>query len=255
VNFTAAVTNSVAIPIVTAATTPEGSVSFYDGTASIGSSTLASGVATYSTNALSVGQHNITAVYTGTQGFSASTSNVVAEVISAADFSLSASPASLSVYTGEAASYTVTIAPGAGFDLPVALTCAQAPVTITCSFSPSTVTGGNWSSTLVVQTHAPKSGTTTSALSARLGFTALAGILLFFIPRGPRRRRHIWPMFLLFLAALAAATAITACGGPGSLSGGTQAGAQTITVAATATNGSQTLTHATAVTLNVKSLF
>ena len=91
--------------------TPPGSVSFYDGTALLDTVTLVSGSATLSTNNLTVGSHNITAAYGGGPGFSPSTSNSV--VVSIQDFSILASPTSGTVYTGEPASYTVTITPEA----------------------------------------------------------------------------------------------------------------------------------------------
>jgi N-acetylneuraminic acid mutarotase len=255
VTFTATVGISTVVPIVSPAVTPTGTVSFYDGTTLLATENIASGVATYSTSALSVGSHNITADFAANPDFNASPSNLVVEVINPADFSISASPGSQSVYTGEAATYTVTITPGTGFDLPVALSCTQLPANTSCSFSPATVNGGAWNSTLVVQTAPPSPVTTASALSAKLRVTALAGFFLLIIPRRLRRYRKSWPLFLVILAILAAGTAITACSAPGPLAGGTPLGAQTIAVTGTATNGSQTLTHTANATLNVNSLF
>ena len=60
---------------------------------------------------------------------------------------------------------------------------------------------------------------------------------------------------LLLILAFFAISAITACSGSRSLVPGTPLGAQTITVIGTATNGSQTLSHQTTVTINVNSLF
>jgi hypothetical protein len=62
-------------------------------------------------------------------------------------------------------------------------------------------------------------------------------------------------MLLLIFALLAVGAAMAGCSAPGLLTGGTPVGAQTITLTGAATNGSQTLTHATTMTLNVKSLF
>ncbi len=62
--------------------TPTGSVQFFDGTNSLGTSTLnAAGVATYNTSSLSVGQHNISAVYSGDANDNASASAVLTQVI------------------------------------------------------------------------------------------------------------------------------------------------------------------------------
>jgi hypothetical protein len=63
-------------------------------------------------------------------------------------------------------------------------------------------------------------------------------------------------MLLVFLAlSIAAAAGINACGGSSRLTGGTPVGAQSITVTGSATNGAQTETEQTTVTLNVQSLF
>ena len=230
---------------------PAGSVSFFDGGTLIGMATLTAGVATYSTNTLAAGSHNITAAYGGATGFASSTSSVVVELIE--DFGISASPGSLTVYTGEAASYTVTVAAASGFSLPVALSCSQLPPDTTCAFTPATIGSGNGTSTLVVQTTAPSQASIAPVFARRVPVVALAGLLLLFIPK--RLRRKGWPVFLLLLAFLTAGSAVTACSGSRSLVGGTPVGVQTITVTGTATNGTQTLNHRTSVTLNVNSLF
>ena len=231
--------------------TPLGSVSFYDGATLMGTGTLASGVATYSTNILAGGSHNIVATYGGATGFATSTSSVVVEVIE--DFGISASPGSRTVYTGEAASYTVTVTADPGFNLPVALSCSQLPAGTTCVFTPATIGGASGISTLVVQTTAPSKASIAPVFSPGYRVVALAGLLLFFIPKRLRRKR--WPIVVLILAFLAVDSAITGCSGSRSLVGGTPVGAQTITVTGTAATGTQTLNHRTSVTLNVNSLF
>jgi hypothetical protein len=247
VTFTATVGSSTA--------TPAGNVSFYDGPVLLSTSPLASGSVNYSTSALSVGSHNITATYAGDSGFNSSTSNLVVEVISPADFSISASPAIQTIYTGESATYSVTITPGTGFSLPVALSCTQLPANTSCTFSPATVSMGYKSSTLTVRTAAPATGKSASSLATKTGVSLLAGFLLLFIPHRLRRYRNGWPMFLAILACLAMGAAVSGCSAPASLTGGTPVGTQAVTITGTATNGSQTLAHATTVTLNVKSLF
>ena len=172
-----------------------------------------------------------------------------------ADFGISASPGSDSVYTGEAATYTVTVTPISGFNWPVALNCSQLPANTTCSFSPASIAGGAGASTLTVQTTAPSQPVAVSALSTGYRVAALAGLFLLFVPKRLRGYRKGWPMLLVVLAFLAAGAAIAGCSGARSLVGGTPVGAQTITVVGTVTSGSQTLSHETTVTLNVKSLF
>lgn len=239
---------------VTATTgTATGTVTFYDGTTSLGTGALSAGVATYSTSTLTVGSHNIAAVYAGAGADVASTSNVVTEIV-LSTFSLSVAPASRTVYTGEAADYTLTVTPGTGFTLDVALTCAGVPANTTCSLTPATVSGGSGTSKLVVQTTAPsQSKTTASGRAAMPGWPLLAGVLLLFLPRQWRRgRMGLW--VLVMIAGLSSA-ALSGCGGSGTLSGGTAAGSYTVTVTGTATDGTIVLTQSATATVKVKSLF
>jgi hypothetical protein len=80
VTFTA----NVAASVKGISALPTGTVTFYDGSTSLGSMTLSSGVASYTASALSVGTHNITAKYSGDSNFMASTSAVVSQLITLA---------------------------------------------------------------------------------------------------------------------------------------------------------------------------
>jgi hypothetical protein len=98
-------------------TAPTGSVSFMDGTTSLGSGALnGSGIATYTTATLSVGSHSITAVYGGDTNFTGSTSNVVSQVVNAAKaastttVTSSASPST----AGQSVTFTATVAGPSG---------------------------------------------------------------------------------------------------------------------------------------------
>jgi hypothetical protein len=73
ITFTSKVTSGVG--------TPNGSVSFKNGAATLGTVSLASGTATFTTSSLSAGSHSITAVYTGTADFASSTSKAVTETV------------------------------------------------------------------------------------------------------------------------------------------------------------------------------
>jgi len=60
------------------------------------------------------------------------------------DFSLSASPTSVTVNAGQIANYTVTVASlGPSFGSAVSLSCSGLPAASSCSFSPVTVTPGS----------------------------------------------------------------------------------------------------------------
>ncbi len=73
VTFTATVTSSGG--------TPTGTVTFKDGTTTLGAGTLASGVATFTTSALSAGAHTITAAYGGATDFARSTSPALTQTV------------------------------------------------------------------------------------------------------------------------------------------------------------------------------
>ncbi len=82
-----AATTVYGIPVTFTATltgpvdTPTGTVTFMDGATPIGTGTIASGVATFTTSALVVGSHPITAVYSGDAEFNPVTSSVVTHVV------------------------------------------------------------------------------------------------------------------------------------------------------------------------------
>src|SRR6202034_1375532 len=111
VTFTATV--AADIPGSGAAT---GTVTFLDGTTTLGTGTLnGSGVATFSTSALTVGSHSITAVYGGDADFTASTSTAVSQVVDQdSTTSIVVSSANPSVF-GQSVTFTAMVtadAPG-----------------------------------------------------------------------------------------------------------------------------------------------
>src|SRR6267143_2431049 len=115
VTFTATVV--VATP---GAGTPTGTVNFLDGATNIGSCSLPAAApftCTFSTGALSVATHSITATYVGNANFNTSTSTAVSQVVNKANTSASlTSSANPSVF-GQSVTFTATVtvtAPGAG---------------------------------------------------------------------------------------------------------------------------------------------
>ncbi len=76
VTFTATVT-----AVAPGSGTPTGSVTFKDGSTTLGSATLSGGMASFSTSALSASSHAITAVYGGDTNFSGSTSSPLTQTV------------------------------------------------------------------------------------------------------------------------------------------------------------------------------
>jgi hypothetical protein len=73
VNFVADVTSPT--------TTPKGTVSFLDGSTTLGTGAIAAGKATFSTSSLSTGSHNITAVYQESADVAGSTSPLLIQAV------------------------------------------------------------------------------------------------------------------------------------------------------------------------------
>ena len=107
ITFTATVTSSGG--------TPSGTVTFKDGAATLGTGTLnGSGVATYSTTALSVATHSITAVYGGDTNFATSTSSILSQVVNKTS-STTTVTSSLNPSTfGQSVTFTATVSSTGG---------------------------------------------------------------------------------------------------------------------------------------------
>ncbi len=90
------------------------------------------------TNSAALGSATIT--ITGTSGSLSSTATIALTVAAPPSFTLTASPASLTVLQGASATSTITIVPHNGFTAAVALTASNLPAGVTASFTASTLT-------------------------------------------------------------------------------------------------------------------
>ena len=238
--------------------TPTGSVSFYDGVALLGSSTLTAGSATIAT-ALIAGTHTLTAVYAGDANFTGSTSAVLTETVSDFSFTLGAgSPGSQTVEPGQTATYVFNLLPvGVPFPLPLTLSATGLPPGATVVFTPETITLGASpaSFTMAIQTAA--SGASIDRKGPfGYGDGAIAlGLLLLPFSRRLRSKTRGWRPFALCAALVLSLAAIAGLAGCGTGSGffGQPQQSYTVTVNATATGaGGVTLMHSTTVTLTVQ---
>ena len=201
--------------------TPSGTVTFLDGTATLGTGTLnGSGVATYSASALATGAHSITAQYGGDSNFAASTSAAVTVTVQAAvpaSFTLSASPASLSITAGATGTTTVSVTPAGGFAQAVSFACSGLPSEASCTFAPATVTPGASAvtTTLTITTTAPQASVEKGRIyrSGMTGLLALGSLLLFAMPGSKRGAR--WGGWFVFVFTLALGGVFVGCGGGG----------------------------------------
>jgi subtilase family serine protease len=106
--------------------TPTGTVAFsIDGAAS-NTATISAGVATYTLTAgfTTAGTHTITAVYSGGAPYGPTSSSLTVNVTTAGAFTLSSSPATLTVVNGNSATEQITVTPNSGFNSNVSFTAA-----------------------------------------------------------------------------------------------------------------------------------
>jgi pseudomonalisin len=156
VTFTATVATAGTNP-------PTGTVTFDDGTTSLGTGTLnGSLVATLTTSTLASGSHSITAVYGGDANNASSTSAVLTQTITAPDFTLkntgSTTATVLAGVSGVGYAFTVApVAPAATFGATVTFACSGLDATTSCVFNPASIaaTAGSTSVTLTITTSGP----------------------------------------------------------------------------------------------------
>jgi MYXO-CTERM domain-containing protein len=234
----------------TASTQAGGSVTFYDGSASLGSAQVtASNTASLSASFSVVGVHSITAVYGGDASFSGSSSAVLKETILAGDFSIAVLPEAVSVHAGGSAAVKIGVASLQGFRQPLALTCSGLPANTTCSFSPASMTDGQGEGKLEIQTTAPHPVGTGSASGSG---AALGALMLLLLP-GRRRRRGFLAGCFVVVLMIGAGMGMAGCGSSfNPLTGGTPPGTYNVAVTASTTGAGTPLSHSAAVTLTVK---
>ena len=126
------------------------------------------------------------------------------------NFTLGASPSSLTVDSGDQGTVTLSVTPVNGFDSPVILACSALPTWATCSFDQETVTplGGAVSTQLTISTSVQSSALQPGSRPF-FPFTALAMTVSLF---GWRKRRG-WHHWLLLSVAYAGLGLLFGCGG------------------------------------------
>jgi hypothetical protein len=239
--------------VASSAGTPSGTVTFYNGSTSLGAGTLnGNGAATLNTTSLPEKTDTITAAYAAEGNFAASASPAVTIAVSAppvttnGSYSMNASPTALTVTQGATAKTMLTFAPTGGYSGTVALSCSNLPSNVSCVFAQNqvTLTGNNQSVNvgLSLQTtmqnaakQSPPGAPLPTALLA-LAFWwpgSLTGIAVF-VRKRKLKMRLSWQICLLLLCTLAFAAGLSGCGMSGYVVNPTTSNVQ-VTVVATGT--------------------
>ncbi len=262
VTFTAKVTAAVG--------TPTGTVTFLNGTTSIGTGTLSGGQATLTISTLAVGTNSITASYGGDSNFNAATSSALSELIE--DFGFSISAPSVTVLPGGTAIFTFNVAPvnATTFLAAINFTASGLPPGATYTITPPTIAAGATSTTVILTINIPQTqasaapyakhpgqqlaannrGSGAGYMASRLAPFALALLLLPFAGRLRRTGKKLGRMMLVLLLLTSGVTIMTWIGGCGSTSGFFAQQQQTYTVTVTGTSGA--LSHTASVSLTVQ---
>jgi hypothetical protein len=153
----------------------------------------------------------------------------------AGNFTLSSSPSSLTVSSGEQGTVTLTVMPQGGFSSTVSFSCSGLPTGGTCSFNPPQVTPSGAAITTQLTVSVGVQSASRRMPNPFLPVTAMAAA---FCMIGWRRARS--PLMPMLAAVLIGLGAMSACGG--GTGGGSTPMTSTVAVVATAGNIQQTTT-------------
>jgi len=239
--------------------TPTGVVTFYNGSAILGTATLdATGTALLSTSFPTPGVYSLTASYAGSGTIMGSVSSALTETVVTVGVTGSISPASLTIASGSSGTLTITVTPMGGYSGVVTFSCGTLPANVSCTFVPPSLTltagSGPVSDTLTIHTMSQTAALTPSSPLAKSGiylgmvlwlpasFMGLCGLLR--RKRKPFRVRSLLTITVICLGLAGTETLIGCAGGP---SRDAQAGTYTIPVTLTLASGSTQTVSATVV--------
>jgi hypothetical protein len=248
--FTICLTATVA-PL-SGTTAPTGDVVFTVGQKKIGTSALSGGKANLLTAALPTGNDKVVASYAGNSSFSASTSSAVTVKIAGPDFTVEATPASVSGKPGQSIGTELLITPMNGFNQVPQLGCTGMPEGATCSFDkPAKQPDGTSAVKMTINT-APITAESNRQTLFRAPFALAFLPLLFWLSSRQRKEfRRLLSLSMLAMAIVFLGGSAIGCGGKASSSGAgatSAKGTTVITVTAQTTSG---ISHTTNIQLTL----
>ena len=230
---------------------PTGSISFFDGTASLGSAPIGVGnIASLPVTFTTGGNHSITAVYIGDPDYTGFTTAAKVVDILTAGYSIAASPSTLTIQAGQSALTTITLSSYGAYTGTVSLSCVGLPDWAGCTFAPASLTadgsGTAVSSKMTITTLGNGSGVIT-AMDSAPGSRSAVMLAEIWLPLGfvslllmgvGRRKRAVARKLILMLLLAGALMSVTGCGSVNCCSvPQATAGSYQVTVSAVASGG------------------
>jgi hypothetical protein len=231
-------------------------VTFVDGSTQIGTATLTNGTASFAISTLAAGSHSITAVYSGDNNLTSTTSSALVEVIQ--NFTITpptGGSLTATAQPGGQATYKLDFSPPSGQTFPAAINLAISgmPAGATATFSPASLPAGAGATTVTLTINLPASAEMSSPPQPFNGGPLPVYLGFVLIPFAAFKRKHLMmrTTWLLMFVAIAAVSMIglSSCGGKGASSpASTSPRVYTMTV--TASSGS--LSNSSTLTLTVQ---
>ena len=241
---------------------PTGTVALYDGATQLGSAPIdAAGHAKYTTSALSIGVHSLTAAYSGDAVFMKSTSSAISENVIEDDFSIALASPSITLTEYQHTTTSITLTPVGAFSDSVTLAFGTLPKYLTCRPIPTSTAltpSGPANVSLYLDTDSIVGGSGMSGPLAQSSGVSRspAALALLFSPvlalAALRRRRQTrsLSLTLLALSALPIALALTSCAA-NQITPVAAVAPGTYTIPITATGATTGISHSTTLTLVV----
>jgi large repetitive protein len=232
---------------------------FLDNGAQLGTATLSGNpaVAKFNIATLALGTHPITATYAGDSYNTAAQSGVLHQVVTLDAFSVTVTPAKLTLKTGANATVTVVVDSIGGYGDSIVMGCASLPRQVTCEFKPLNAklpANGRVTAQLTIDTNNPLSGGPSAMNRAPgnrgamlAGLLPISGAIFGWIFWRQRRKFSLLKMVLVLAVSGALLTA-TGCGNSISLS---RAAPGTYTIQVSGTGGTSFFTRYQDVNLTI----
>ena len=238
-------------------------ITFYNGKTSLGTGTLASGVATLTVSTLPIASNSITASYAGDANLGGSTSSAIAFAVSnnLLTVTLTGGTAATTIATNGTATYAFMVTPGSSstFGENVTFAVTGGPSGMTATFNPVNLAAGSGPATVTLTLTGGSQAAVKQrlvALTRGLGPMALGMLLLPFAAGQMRRSSKpwcksiiCWGCVALLLSLSGALFGLAGCGGSNTPGASTPA-AQNYTLTVTASSGSVSKSTTLALTVD-----